>query len=103
VKTHGVIVGTPKKVYKGLDSLEESVILEYGGKMSLPFAIGDVVEIDEEKILIKGALRDLVGRRAIIKTMGISWVKVEFDGRPGRFVISNDNLKKIEDEDTYRF
>jgi|TARA_Y100000296_G_scaffold79840_1_gene104416 hypothetical protein len=71
--------------------------------MSLPFRIGDVVEIDEEKILTDPTLVHFVGRRCVVKTMGISWVKVAFDGNPGNFIISSDKLKKVEDEDTHRF
>jgi len=76
--------------------------------MSLPFRIGDVVEIDEEKIhgedgLVARVLVDFVGRQAVVKTMGITWVKVAFEGNPGNFVISSDKLKKVEDEDTHRF
>ena len=71
--------------------------------MSLPFRIGDVVEIDEEKILTDPALVDFVGRQAIVKTMGLRWVKVAFEGNPGGFVISSDKLKKVEDEDTKGF
>ena len=76
--------------------------------MSLPFCIGDVVEIDEEKIHgddgpVARVLLDFVGRRCVVKTMGISWVKVAFDGNPGNFIISSDKLKKVEDEDTHRF
>ena len=71
--------------------------------MSLPFSIGDIVEIDEEKILTDPALVDFVGRQAIVKTMGLRWVKVTFEGNPGGFVISSDKLKKVEDEDTHRF
>ena len=66
--------------------------------MSLPFRIGDVVEIDEEKILTDSTLVDFVGRQAIVKTMGLRWVKVAFEGNPGGFVISSDKLKKVEDE-----
>ena len=71
--------------------------------MSLPFAIGDVVEIDKEKIPIEPRLTNFVGRRAVVKTMGINWVKVAFEGELVGFIISNDNIKKVEDEDTHRF
>jgi predicted thioesterase len=70
--------------------------------MSLPFAIGDVVEIDE-KMLVDPTLERFAGRRATVKTMGISWVKVAFEGEHASFIISNDNLKKVEDENTHRF
>ena len=71
--------------------------------MSLPFRIGDVVEIDEEKILAEPALADFVGRPAVVKTMGLRWVKIAFEDTPRAFIISNDKLKKVEDEDTHRF
>lgn len=71
--------------------------------MSLPFSIGDIVEINEEKILTDPALMDFVGQRAVVKTMGLRWVKVTFEDNPGGFVISSDKLKKVEDEDTHRF
>jgi len=70
--------------------------------MSLPFRIGDVVEIDE-KMFVDPALERFAGQRATVKTMGISWVKVAFEGERTSFIISNDNLKKVEDEDTHRF
>jgi hypothetical protein len=65
--------------------------------MSLPFRIGDVVEIDEEKTVTDSALEPFTGRRAIVKTMGISWVKVEFEGGPTACIISSDSLKKVEE------
>jgi predicted RNA-binding protein associated with RNAse of E/G family len=71
--------------------------------MSLPFRIGDVVEINEEKILTDPTLVNLVGRQAVVKTMGLRWVKVAFEGNHGGFVISSDKLKKVEDEDTKGF
>ena len=71
--------------------------------MSLPFRIGDVVEIDEEKIHAEPALASFVGMPAIVKTMGLMWVKITFEGTPRAFIISNDKLKKVEDENTHRF
>jgi hypothetical protein len=71
--------------------------------MSLPFHIGDVVEIDEEKIFTDPDLIGLVGRQAIVKTMGLMWVKITFEGTSRGFIISNDKLKKVEDENTHRF
>jgi|TARA_Y100000310_G_scaffold196157_1_gene196203 predicted RNA-binding protein associated with RNAse of E/G family len=65
--------------------------------MSLPFRIGDVVEIDEEKIHTDPSLVNFVGQQAVVKTMGIRWVKVAFEGSPGGFVISSNNLKKVDD------
>ena len=71
--------------------------------MSLPFSIGDVVEVDEEKIHAEPALISFVGRPAIVKTMGLMWVKITFEGASRAFIISNDKLKKVEDENTHRF
>ena len=68
--------------------------------MSLPFRIGDVVEIDEEKIATDPTLEHLAGRPATVKTMGISWVRVAFEGDVVSFIVSNDNLRKVEDKDT---
>jgi predicted RNA-binding protein associated with RNAse of E/G family len=67
--------------------------------MSLPFRIGDVVEIDEEKIFTDPDLVGLVGRQAIVKTMGLRWVKISFEGSPSTLVISNDNLKKVYNDE----
>jgi uncharacterized membrane protein YheB (UPF0754 family) len=71
--------------------------------MSLPFCIGDIVEIDEEKIFIEPALEEFIGERGTVKTMGVSWVKVAFESCSRGFVISNDKVKRVEDEDTHRF
>jgi len=68
--------------------------------MSLPFRIGDVVEIDEEKILSESGLADFVGRPGVVKTMGLRWVKVAFADSPAAFIVSNDKLKKVEHEST---
>ena len=57
--------------------------------MSLPFRIGDVVEINEEKIFIEPTLEELVGERGIVKTMGISWVKVAFENCSRSLVVCN--------------
>ena len=70
--------------------------------MSLPFRIGDVVQLDEEKILTDPGLVHLVGQQAVVKTMGLRWVKVAFEGNPGGFIISSDKLKKVEDENFQR-
>ena len=67
--------------------------------MSLPFRIGDVVEIDEEKIRAEPALADFVGIPAIVKTMGLRWVKISFEGSPSNLVISNDSLKKVYNDE----
>ena len=71
--------------------------------MSLPFRIGDVVEIDEEKILTDSELARFVGHAGVVKTMGLRWVKIAFEGRSGAFIVSNDKLKKVEYEDPHRF
>tara|TARA_Y100000034_G_C6873229_1_gene398986 strand:+ start:1507 stop:1722 length:216 start_codon:yes stop_codon:yes gene_type:complete len=71
--------------------------------MSLPFRIGDIVEIDEEKIFIEPALEEFVGERGTVKTMGVSWVKVAFESCSRSFVISNDKVKRVKDEDARRF
>tara|TARA_R110000824_G_scaffold401474_3_gene612307 strand:+ start:585 stop:812 length:228 start_codon:yes stop_codon:yes gene_type:complete len=66
--------------------------------MSLPFSIGDMVEVDEEKILTDPDLVDFVGRQAVVKTMGLRWVKIAFEGSPGPLVILNEKLKKVKNE-----
>jgi predicted RNA-binding protein associated with RNAse of E/G family len=71
--------------------------------MSLPFSIGDVVEIDREKILTEPSLAEFVGQQGVVKTMGIKWVRVAFEDQPHGFVISSDKLRRVKDEDTYRF
>jgi hypothetical protein len=72
-------------------------------KMSLPFRIGDVVEVDQDKILVDPTLVEFVGERGTVKTMGISWVKILFEKHARSHVFSNDKIKRVEDEDTYRF
>jgi len=71
--------------------------------MSLPFSIGDMVEIDEEKIFTEPELVALLGRKGKVRTMGISWVKISFEDSPRNFIVSSDKLRKVEDEDTHRF
>ena len=71
--------------------------------MSLPFSIGDIVEIDEEKIFTEPDLAALLGRKGKVRTMGISWVKISFEGDLRNFIVSADKLRKVEDEDTHRF
>ena len=71
--------------------------------MSLPFSIGDIVEIDEEKIFAEPDLAELLGRKGRVETMGIRWVKLSFEDSPRNFIVSSDKLRKVEDEDTHRF
>jgi len=71
--------------------------------MSLPFRIGDIVEIDKEKALTEPSLVELVGERGTVKTMGVSWVKITFENCACGIVISNDKIKRVKDEDTHRF
>ena len=71
--------------------------------MSLPFSIGDMVEIDEEKIFTEPALAKFLGRKGRVETMGIRWVKISFEDSPQNFIVSSDKLRKVEDEDTHRF
>jgi len=70
---------------------------------SLPFAIGDIVEINEDCISDAPTLADLVGQRGRVETMGISWVKITIGEKPRRLIISADKLRRVEDEDTHRF
>ena len=78
-------------------------LIESERKMSLPFSIGDVVEVIEEKIFIEPALEEFIGERGTVKTMGVSWVKVAFETCSRSFVISNDKVRRVEDEDAHRF
>jgi len=71
--------------------------------MSLPFSIGDIVEVKEEVAPTDPLLLDLLGQRGKVETMGISWVKVSFNDQSRRFIISSDKLRRVEDEDTHRF
>ncbi len=70
--------------------------------MSLPFCIGDVVAIDEEQALTDTELVDFIGHPAVVKTMGLRWVKIAFEGTSRAVIVSSDKLKKVEDEDAYR-
>ena len=70
--------------------------------MSLPFSIGDIVEIDEEKVFTEPVLTELLGRKGKVETMGISWVKISFEDGLRNFIVSADKLKKVKvssDED----
>ena len=71
--------------------------------MSLPFSIGDIVEVNEELEPTEPLLLELVGERGKVETMGISWVKVSFNSQSRRLIISSDKLRRVEDEDTHRF
>jgi hypothetical protein len=71
--------------------------------MSLPFSIGDIVEIDEKKIFTEPELAEFLGRKGKVETMGISWVKISFEDNLRNFIVSSDKLRKVEDEDTHRF
>jgi len=71
--------------------------------MSLPFSIGDIVEVNQTTSLEEPGLTQLVGQRGRVETMGLRWVKVSFEGTAQKIIISSDKLKKVEDEDTYRF
>ena len=71
--------------------------------MSLPFSIGETVEINHEKIDTDPELIPFVGRRGKVETMGLRWVKVHFENEPRRFIISTDKLKGVRDEDAHRF
>ena len=71
--------------------------------MSLPFSIGDIVEVDQEKAHPNDFLGTLVGRRAVVRTMGINWIKIVFTDNEWTLTIAPDMFKKVEDEDTHRF
>ena len=73
-------------------------LVESERKMSLPFSIGDIVEVNEEKISTEPSLLNFLGLRGRVETMGLRWVKVLFEGPPRRFIISCDQLKKVEDK-----
>ena len=70
---------------------------------SLPFSIGDIVEINEECISDDRTLADLLGQTGRVETMGINWVKISIGERPQRFIISADKLRRVKDEDAHRF
>jgi small-conductance mechanosensitive channel len=71
--------------------------------MSLPFSIGDIVEVNGVSSPTEPLLTELLGQRGKVETMGLRWVKVSFEGMSRRFVIPSSQLRKIEDEDTHRF
>ena len=71
--------------------------------MSLPFSIGDIVEVNGTPTPAEPMLAELLGQHGRVETMGIRWVKVLFKGTQRSHIISCDQLKKVEDEDTHRF
>ncbi len=71
--------------------------------MSLPFAIGDMVEVDKEKIENDPELAHFVGRQGKVETMGLLWVKVNFQDESRSFIISTANLRSVTNEDAYSF
>jgi predicted RNA-binding protein associated with RNAse of E/G family len=64
--------------------------------MSLPFKIGDVVEVDEEKLSSDVFLADLVGKRAVVETMGLRWIKVKFTDKTYAITVSANKFKKAK-------
>jgi len=71
--------------------------------MSLPFAIGDIVEVDTEKTHPNNFPGTLVGRKAVVDTMGLNWIKIVFTDTQWALTIAPDMFKKVRDEDTHRF
>ena len=71
--------------------------------MSLPFSIGDMVEIDEGKIENEPELVQFLGRPAKVETMGLLWVKVSFQDENRSFIISTAKLRSVPNEDAYSF
>ena len=71
--------------------------------MSLPFSIGDIVEVNEDLEPTDTLLLEFVGEQGKVETMGISWVRVSFNNQSRRITISSDKLRRVEDEDAYRF
>ena len=70
---------------------------------SLPFSIGDIVEINEECISDDPTLSDLLGQRGRVETMGISWVKISIEDKRQSFIISANKLRRVKDEDAHCF
>ena len=66
--------------------------------MSLPFRIGDSVELDEREIGDEPRLAEFVGERGTVRTMGISWIGVAFERCVHSLVISNDKVKRVINE-----
>ena len=62
--------------------------------MSLPFSIGDIVEVDEEKVSSDAFLADLVGKKAVVKTMGLRWIKIKFADKAYGVTVPASKFKK---------
>jgi len=71
--------------------------------MDLPFSIGDIIEVDRNKMDIPNFPTECVGRHAKVETMGINWIKVVFADNNSRAILSCNMCKRVEDEDTHRF
>ncbi len=71
--------------------------------MNLPFSIGDIVEVDIEKAHPNDFPGTLAGRYAVVKAMGINWIKIRFTDNQWALTIAPDMFKKVEDENTHRF
>ena len=71
--------------------------------MSLPFSIGDIVEVREELEATEPLLLEFLGEQGKVETMGISWVKVSFHSQSRRIIISADKLRRVKDEDAHCF
>lgn len=80
-----------------LDFWEQSGILERVMErvMSLPFAIGDIVEVDVNKTSPSNFPGSLAGRKAIVETMGINWIKIVFTDNQWTLTIAPDMFKKV--------
>jgi len=63
--------------------------------MPLPFAIGDIVEVDINKTEPSNFPGSLAGRKAIVKTMGINWIKIVFTDNQWSLTIAPDMFKKV--------
>jgi len=63
--------------------------------ISLPFAIGDIVEVDVNKTEPNNFPGSLAGRKAIVETMGINWIKIVFTDNQWSLTIAPDMFKKV--------
>jgi len=70
---------------------------------SLPFAIGDIVEVDTDKIHPNDFPGTLAGRKAVVETMGINWIQIKFIDNRGSLRIAPDMFKKAKIENTHHF
>ena len=70
---------------------------------SLPFAIGDLVEVDEEKVESDTFLANMIGVPALVITMGLDWIKVVFIKTQWTLTIAPDMFKKVKREDRNSF